>query len=68
MTKSDFVDWKHHPVTEEVFRKLQTRVRELQELLGTSAGLDPLIDRLYVGAISAYNDILNIEYEEDTND
>lgn len=66
MTKSDFVDWKHHPVTEEVFRKLQTRVKEVQELLGMSAGLDSLQDRMYVGALNAYRDILEIEYEEES--
>jgi len=66
VTKSDFVDWKHHPVTEEVFRKLQTRIKEVQDLLGTSAGLDPLQDRMYVGAINAYRDILEIEYEEES--
>lgn len=63
MTKQDFADWKLHPVTKEVFNQLRQRIRDLQDVLGTSAGIDPLQDRHLVGGIAAYNDLLNIEYE-----
>lgn len=63
MTKADFVDWKHHPVTQVVFSQLNGRIKELQELLGDSAGLNILQDRVYVGAISAYKDLLLMEFE-----
>ncbi|CAB4240686.1 hypothetical protein UFOVP39_51 [uncultured Caudovirales phage] len=63
MNKSDFIDWKRHPVTQVVFNQLASRVKELQEILGDSAGRNPIQDVEFVGAIKAYKDILNIEYE-----
>ena len=63
MNKADFVDWKHHPVTQVVFSQLQGRVQDLQEMLGSSAGQDPVQDSQFVGAIKAYKDMLNIEYD-----
>jgi len=64
LNKSDFADWKHHPVTMVVFSQLTQRITELQEILGDRAGVDPVQDREYVGAIKAYRDLLNTEYEE----
>ena len=66
MNKADFVDWKRHPVTQVVFSQLTARVLELQEILGQRAGENPATDRMYVGAINAYKDILNMDYEEDS--
>jgi hypothetical protein len=63
VNKSDFIDWKRHPVTQVVFNQLASRVKELQEILGDSAGRNPIQDVEFVGAIKAYKDILNIEYE-----
>ena len=58
MNKSDFIDWKRHPVTQVVFNQLASRVKELQEILGDSAGRNPIQDVEFVGAIKAYKDIL----------
>ena len=66
MTKEDFIDWKSNPVTKEIYRTLEQRVHEIQELLGDTAGLNSLQDREYVGAIKAYRDVLDIQYEEET--
>lgn len=68
MNKQDFVDWKRHPVTQVVFSQLQERVQNLYEMLGSSAGKDPAQDSQFVGAIKAYKDMLDIEFEvaEDT--
>ena len=63
MNKQDFIDWKRHPVTLGVFNQLHFRIQELQEMLGESAGRDPGQDREYSGAIKAYKDMINIEYE-----
>ena len=63
MTKSDFIDWKHHPITEVVFNQLKDRIRELEEMLGDSAGQNQLQDVTFVGAIKAYKDVLNIEFD-----
>jgi hypothetical protein len=68
VTKSDFIDWKQHPVTKEVFRKLIERINIIQETLGDSAGENPLADRFSVGAIQAYKDILLMEYDEPTEE
>lgn len=65
MTKSEFVDWKGHPVTQEIFRQLQRRISDLQEMLGESAGVDPRQDAVYVGAIKAYKDLITIEFDAD---
>lgn len=67
ITKDSFRDWKANPVTKAVFAELNTRIREVQHLLGNTAGLEPLNDRYNVGAIQAYNDILLIDFEEVNN-
>ena len=63
MNKADFIDWKRHPVTQVVFSQIQARVKDLQDILGQSAGENPLQDRMYVGAIQAYRDLLLMDYE-----
>jgi hypothetical protein len=68
VNKADFVDWKRHPVTQVVFSQLATRVNDLQEILGNSAGENPMQDRMYVGAINAYKDILNMDFEGGNDD
>lgn len=64
MNRSDFTDWKRHPVTQVVFSQLSQRIFDLQEILSEQAGANPVQDREYVGAIKAYKDMVNIEYEE----
>lgn len=63
MNKSDFIDWKRHPVTQVVFSQLNQRIEDLRAMLGDSAGVNPVQDSQFVGAIQAYKDIVNIEYE-----
>lgn len=63
MIKNDFTDWKRHPVTQVVFNELSARIQNLYEVLGTSAGLDPLQDREFVGAIKAYKDMLEVDFD-----
>jgi len=55
-------------VTKAVINGLLERIHNLQEELGTNAGVDPLQDRRTVGAIAAYNDIVNIDVAEVVND
>lgn len=64
MNKADFVDWKRHPVTQVVFSQLKARIQDLQDMLGESAGQNPLQDTQFVGAIKAYKDMLLIDFEE----
>lgn len=63
MNKSDFIDWKRHPVTQVIFSQLNQRINDLQAMLGDSAGVNPVQDSQFVGAIKAYKDMVNIEYE-----
>lgn len=63
MNQKDFIDWKRHPVTQIIFSQLDARIKELQEILGDSAGLNPREDVVLVGAIKAYRDMINIEYD-----
>ena len=64
MNQADFTDWKRHPVTQIIFSQLNQRIADLQEILGDSAGLNPREDVVLVGAIKAYKDMINIEYED----
>jgi|TARA_R110000868_G_scaffold57343_1_gene177191 hypothetical protein len=63
LNKSDFIDWKRHPVTQVIFSQLNQRIDDLQAMLGDSAGVNPVQDSQFVGAIKAYKDMVNIEYE-----
>lgn len=63
MNKADFVDWKRHPVTQVIFSQLNQRINDLQAMLGDSAGVNSVQDSQFVGAIKAYKDMVNIEYE-----
>lgn len=65
MNKKDFYDWKRHPVTQIIFSQLNQRIEDLQEILGESAGKNQIQDIEFVGAIKAYKDLINIEFEEE---
>lgn len=64
-TKAEFSDWKQHPVTITVVNQLKQRVFDLREILGENAGNNPSEDRMNVGAIKAYSDVINIEFEDE---
>jgi hypothetical protein len=66
MTNSDYLDWKRHPVTADVFYQLEGRVTDLVEALVQNAGIDPIADATNSGAIRAYRDMLSISFEEET--
>ena len=63
MNRADFIDWKRHPVTQVVFSQLQERIQTLQTMLGDSAGVNPIQDSRYSGAIQAYKDLLLMDFE-----
>lgn len=63
MNAKDFYDWKRHPVTQVVMSQLAGRVAELKEVLSYNAGNEPRSDREIVGAIKAYTDMLEIQFE-----
>ena len=43
--KSEFVDWKQHPITKRVFAGLHEQEQNLSEQLIESAGINPAEDR-----------------------
>lgn len=71
MTKEEYIDWKNHPITKVFFSEISNLIREGEEELGSSAGLDSLFDRFRVGGIYAYKNVLDMEIQfdkEDTDD
>ena len=66
MQESEFKDWKASPITKQVFTTISRRIYDLQVDLGSSAGLDVREDSKKVGAIQAYTDLLDIEFDEET--
>lgn len=59
-----FYEWKSMVITIEVMAEFKRRQDALKEALATRAGIDPLTDREFVGAIKAYQDMLDIDLEE----
>ena len=66
MTKAEFVEWKSSPTTKEFFDSVHERVYVLQVELGYTAGNDPVQDAKRSGAIQALTDMLNIDFDEET--
>lgn len=64
ISKSEFIDWKNSPVTEQVFKLLQQRKDALVESLAETAGLNPIQDRYYAGYIAALNEVLLADWDE----
>lgn len=64
MTKTEYVDWRSMSATKEVFAELQSRIDGLKAELAGNAGLDARADGVKVGAIQAFDDILNVTYDE----
>lgn len=66
MNKSDFIDWKSNPVTKLVFKELRSNIEGLKEELASTAGLDSRVDGIKVGAIQAFQDVIDSDYFEVT--
>lgn len=63
-TKSDFLEWKSHPMTKKVFEALQAQEAEIKDRVALEAGLDPLQDRFHAGYMAAYRDFYLIDFTE----
>jgi len=68
--KEDFVVWKTHPITKQVFNVLRKREADLTEFLIDSAGENSVTDAYRRGYIHAVRDVIltNLEDEENSND
>lgn len=62
MTRSDFMDWRKHPITEEVFSAFKVRREQLIErMIDLSNYGDPRDLAETASAIKVYGEILNLE-------
>ena len=58
-------EWKGFSLTQEIMGELKRRQEWLKEQLAEQAGLNPIADREKVGAIKAYQDMLDIELADE---
>jgi len=64
VTKTDFIDWKRHTVTQEVFSQLEGRINQLtEELIAQTAYMSQSEMAEKAGAIKAFRDMIQIEFE-----
>lgn len=62
--KSEFVEWKNHPVTQIIFEEIAKLIEEGKDELAASAGHDSGADRERVGKLSGLRALLEIEFSE----
>lgn len=60
-------EWKAIGITQVILTEFKRRQAQLVTELAMSAGINPLDDRFKVGAIAAYEDVLNIELDEESH-
>lgn len=65
MNRKDFIDWKTSPITKALFAALARNIEGLQSELGASAGENPRLDAIKVGAIRAYQDVIDSDWFEE---
>jgi len=68
INQQDFNDWKAQPVTRAFFLAAQERIEECKDVLSYSAGTDQAQDRLLVGLITAYREMMEFRVEDAAND
>ncbi len=64
MSPEEFSEWKTSVVTQEVMKLLERRCYDIAKTLTMSAGKDPLQDRFYCGMVTAFEQMLAIDFEE----
>lgn len=64
ISKDDLYLWKNEPITQAWFEACETRINDAKDILGTTAGIDPVTDNFYRGFIQAYREMLEFSVEE----
>ena len=64
VTREEFLQWKDSPVTKAVMATVEYRIEEAKEILAASAGVEPDADRMCVGMIRAFREVLDISFED----
>ena len=67
MTKEEFSEWKQASQTKEILEIVRQYARRIEVVLAREAGLNPLSDRFKVGVLAGLDELLNIEWEDETN-
>ncbi len=71
MTKDDFIDWREHTVTQEVFNMIDDRINFYKDQMASGSTLGDNTERetaKLVGHINGLKDILLIDHEDIDND
>lgn len=68
VTTSEWLDWKSNFVTKEFFIAARERVKDAKDILGMSAGIDPISDNFYRGFIAAYEEMQEFKVGETVDD
>ena len=69
VTKEDFGIWKLNPVTQAFFKELRNlREEGLEELALGVHSTDIGKTHLVIGKVNALTNVLNLRFEEETND
>lgn len=64
----DFYSWKRHPITQVVMGEYKARRDALvAQLVEQAATTDPRVLAEKAGAVKAYQDILDIDIDEETH-
>lgn len=65
MTKEQFLDWKNHPVTQEIQAEIRFLINEGRDMLEGSAGSDSYRDAKVSGKLEGLRTILEIDFVEE---
>lgn len=69
MTKSDFIDWKRSPVTQEVFSQLHARTKEIKDqIVDEAQSGDPKRIAYLAGLVQGFQFLMNIDFEDTNGD
>ncbi len=64
LSKEEFIQWRDSLVTKVVFKTIRDKVAEAKEILAYRVESDPDADQLLRGMIRAWDDFLDISFEE----
>jgi hypothetical protein len=61
---SEYISWKHDPVTEAYMEACKVRIEDGKDTLATQAGIDPIYDSYVRGIIRGYTEMLEFKVED----
>ena len=67
ITKSEFVNWRDNKVTKEIFKLIRAKKTNAADYVAMGGTLTSQTERdtaLFVGRISGYDELLNIQWDE----